>query len=100
MIEAPDDEGTDFVAAMKRQFRQAPAGSSTKERLKAERRAGRTPKQRVRRAKKPHAVNFRASDETFALVVGLMAKLEADKTAVLERAIAHLAKDEGIKIGD
>jgi len=100
MTEAHDEEGTDFVAAMKRHFVQAPASSSTKERLKAERRAGRTPKQRVKRAKKPHALNFRASDETFALVVGLMAKLDADKTTVLERAIAHLAKSEGVKIGD
>jgi hypothetical protein len=98
MTEAKE-EGADFVGAMRKHLAQDPQSISTKERLKAERRAGRTPKQRVKRAKKPHALNFRASDETFALVVALMGKLGADKTTVLEHAIAALAKQEGVKVG-
>lgn len=94
-----DEEGMDFEAAMREQLAQ-PVMQSTKERLKAERKAGRTPKQRAKRAKKPHPVNFRASAETFDLIVTLMAKLGADKTAVLERGIACLAKAEGIKARD
>lgn len=94
-----DEEGLDFAVEMQKQFSQAPQGSTTDARLKAERRAGMTPKQRAKRAKKPHALNFRASDETFKLVTALMAKLGADKTNVLERAVAALAKKEGVKIG-
>jgi hypothetical protein len=99
MMENPE-EGSDFAAAMRRHLTPPKETGNTKERLKAERRAGRTPKQRAKRAKKPHAVNFRTGNETFAQIVGLMAKLGADKTTVMELAVAALAKAEGVKIGD
>ena len=98
MVDA-DDEGFDFAAAMQAQFTQTgPLASSTEARLKAERRAGMTPKQRAKRAKKPASLNFRTTDEIKAMVEAMVKKFGTDKTDVLERAVLKLAKSEGVTL--
>lgn len=69
----------------------------TQERLKAERRAGLTPKQRGKKSKAKTQLNTRASDETHELIAKLIAHLTCTKTDVVERAIAKLAELEGVK---
>lgn len=99
MNDTPDLEGLELDAAMRRQFERDSRGG-TQERLRAERRAGRTPKQRVKRAKKPHALSYRYGDHEATLLAALGAKLAVDRTTVLDLAIAALAAREGVKIDD
>ena len=64
------------------------------ERIKAERRAGRTAKQRerARKAAPKKQVNFSATDETRALIKALAARLDTDDTDVITRAIHAYAE--------
>jgi hypothetical protein len=62
------------------------------ERLKAERRAGRTAKQRERtRAVPKKQLNIRATAETKALIDRLCQRLGQSQTDVIELAVAELA---------
>lgn len=87
-----EDEGTNIAAFMSAFIGAGfanPAG--TKARLKAERRAGLTPKQRQRMSEPKKQVNFRASQETRARLARLAAHLDVSTTAVLLMAIEKLA---------
>jgi hypothetical protein len=64
----------------------------TRARLKAERRAGLSPKQRTKRGAPKKQVNFRADDATRALIGRLSAHRKLDKTAILLLAINTLAE--------
>lgn len=91
-----DEEGQDsqdFERAFGKAFGDV---ANTQQRLKAERRAGMTSKQRSKRAKKPATVNFRCSDETRGQVEALAKKFDSNFTEVMERAIALLAQAEKI----
>jgi hypothetical protein len=86
---AETEEGMDLVSAFKGRF-----GSieGTRERLKAERRAGLTPKQRAKKAPPKKQVNFRATAETRALIRALAEHLDVSATDVIERALHALAE--------
>ena len=88
-----DEEGQDFTRVFGQMFGDM---AGTERRLKAERRAGMTSKQRAKRAKKTATVNFRCSDEERATVEALAAKLKCNFTGVMQRAIADLAKNVGV----
>ena len=61
-------------------------------RVKAERRAGRTAKQRERTRRLPKKqINFRATEQTHGLIERLCQHLEASQTDVIELAVAELA---------
>jgi hypothetical protein len=87
------EEGTDFLSGFKGKF-----GSieSTQQRLKAERRAGLTPKQRAKKAPPKKQVNFRATAETRALIKTMSAHLDTDDTDVITRAIHAFADSLGL----
>jgi hypothetical protein len=93
-----DDEGLDFAAAMRQHFAGEPQAAITEARLRAERRAGMTSKQRAKRAKKTSSLNFRCSEEVRALAKAMAARLDCDLTDVMERAVIQLAKTEGVKL--
>jgi hypothetical protein len=84
-----DLEGMDFVSAFRDKFA---APERMQVRLQAERRAGRTPKQRARKAIRDEQVNFRASKETRALIGALAEHLDVSMADVMERALQELAK--------
>jgi hypothetical protein len=88
-----DEEGQDFVLAFGQAFGNV---ANTDRRVKAERRAGMTSKQRARRAKKAATINFRCSDATRKIVEDLAAKFGSNFTDVMERAVAMLATSERI----
>ena len=83
------EEGFNFKSVFKGTF-----GSieGTQERLKAERRAGLTPKQRAKKAPPKKQVNFRATAETRALIKALAEHLDVNVTDVMERAVHGLAE--------
>lgn len=85
-----DDEGLDFAAAFAGAF-----GSldQTQSRLKAERRAGLTPRQRARKAVRVVQVNFRAAPETKALAERLAAHLDCSVADIMEQALHALAAE-------
>lgn len=91
-----DEEGLDFT----RIFEEEAFGSrkATAQRLRAERRAGRTSKERMRRAKKTSSLNFRCSDETRNLAEALRKKHRCRLSEVLERAILALAEADGVEL--
>ena len=88
-----DEEGQDFVQAFGQVFGDM---ANTERRLKAERRAGMTSKQRAKRAKKSATVNFRCHDATRKMVETLAGKFGSNFTDVMERAVVSLARSEGI----
>lgn len=88
-----DLEGQDFVRAFSQAFG---ATANTDMRLKAERRAGMSSKQRARRAKKAATLNFRCSDQVRSQVEQLATKLDTNFTGVLEVAVVRLARSEGV----
>jgi hypothetical protein len=92
MIEEEDDRS--WESAFQDKFK---GRDGLEQRLKDERRAGRTAKQRA--AKKPpkKQLNVRATDETHALLNKLADHLNCTVTDVIERAIAQLAQSEGLK---
>lgn len=69
---------------------------ATQARLEAERRAGRTPKQRARKATRTIQMNFRAEPALKALADGLAAKLDCSVASVIDRAVRELAEREGV----
>lgn len=98
-----DDEGADFLSAFKGAFGKS-AGDAKKHletRLKAERRAGRTPKERSRGGKglsRPVQINFRASKDTQALLKALADKLECSVADVIEQAALAMAKTHKVGV--
>jgi len=88
-----DEEGIDFSSVFRGRFVSA---EHTELRLKAERRAGMTPGQRAKRAKKTESLNFRCSPEVRALADTLAEKLECGLSDVLERALLDLAAKEKV----
>jgi hypothetical protein len=85
-----DDEGMAFADVFRGMF--APA-EHTQARLKAERRAGLTPKQRANRSvAKDKQINFRATSETKALVKALGEHLGKRPSDVLLQALETLAQ--------
>lgn len=92
-----DDEGADFLSAFKGAFGRATPETKKHlgERLKAERRAGRTPKERSRGGKglaRPVQINFRASKETQATLKALADSLDCSIADVIEQAVFGMAK--------
>ena len=85
---AETEEGMDFLADLKGGFGLI---ERTRARLKAERRAGLTPKQRAKKGPPKKQVNFRATAETRALIKAMSAHLDTDDTDVITRAIHALA---------
>lgn len=86
-----DEEGMDFEGI----FRDRVASvTRTEERLRAERRAGMTSRQRAKRAKKTETLNCRCTHEVRAMADALAEKLECGLSDVLERAILDLARKE------
>jgi len=93
------EEGTSFETAFVSTF-----GSRTnvEARLKAERRAGLTPKQRsARKTADPRSVqvNVRATVRTKALLDALADKLNCSAGDVFEKALQALAKANGVAGG-
>jgi predicted DNA-binding protein len=87
------EEGTDYRQLFKSEFAKNRAG--TDKRLKAERIASMTVKQRqARAARKPpkKQVNFRATEETRQLINALAKHLDKSVTDVIEMAVETLAK--------
>ena len=83
------DEGMDFKAVFNSQFG---SRTRTEERLKAERRAAMTPKQRARKATRTEQVNFRCTPETRAQLERLAKALDQSMAEVITTAIARLAE--------
>jgi hypothetical protein len=86
---AETEEGMDFLGAFKERFA---SRENTQARVKAERRAGMTPKQRERIKGPPkQQVNFRATAETKALIEKVAERLDKSITDVIELAVRDLA---------
>jgi len=86
---AETEEGMDFLGAFKERFA---ARENTQARVKAERRAGMTPKQRERMKGPPkQQINFRATAETKALIEKMAERLDKSITDVIELAVRDLA---------
>ena len=88
-------EGTDFEAIFGRIAKTTGKTYANREdrdkRLRSERRAGLTAKQRERMAVPKKLVNFRASEETRTLLKKLAQHFGEDQTAVILRSIDQLA---------
>ena len=88
-------EGTDFEAIFGRLTKTTGKTYANREdrdkRLRSERKAGRTAKQRERMVVPKKLVNFRASEETRTLLKQLAQHFDEDQTAVILRAIDQLA---------
>ena len=91
MVDEEDDGSWDTAFIDKFQSRQG-----VEDRLKAERRAGRTAKQRARKPPKKQ-LNVRATEQTHALITRLTAHFGSTATDVIELAVARLAELEGVK---
>jgi hypothetical protein len=86
---ADTEEGMDFLGAFKDRFA---ARENTQARVKAERRAGMTPKQRERIKGPPkQQINFRATAETKALIEQIAERLDKTITEVMELTVKELA---------
>lgn len=86
-----EEEGTEYAGIFVNRFGQN--RTNTEIRMKNERIAGMTPKQRQARAKKPpkKQINIRASDETRELIYALAAHLGKSVTDTVELAIRAYA---------
>lgn len=86
------EEGTDFASLFKNTFGQNRA--NTEQRMKSERVAGMTAKQRASRPKKPpkKQMNIRVSEETRALVYALAEHMNQSVTDTFEMAIEAFAE--------
>jgi hypothetical protein len=90
MGDVTEDEDVDFAGAIKGRFQSR--GERTEARLQAERRAGRTPKQRASKRGPPKTqINIRITAEAKAALDALVAQLESTQTDVMEMAIKELA---------
>jgi hypothetical protein len=92
MVES--DEGMDFEAQFLKDMGTDgfAAPERTQQRLKAERKAGLTPKQRAKKTAPKKQINFRATAETKALIEKLAAHLDASVTDVIALAVEAFAK--------
>jgi hypothetical protein len=86
-----EEEGMDFVSAFKGTFA---SHQAIEQRLKAERRAGLTPKQRAKKGPPKKQINFRATAETKALIEALGEHLGKSVTDVIALAVEELAKSK------
>jgi hypothetical protein len=86
-----DEEGMDFVSAFRDTFASPRA---TELRLKAERRAGLTPKQRAKKAPPKKQINFHATAETKTLIEALGEHLGKSVSDVIALAVEELAKSK------
>lgn len=91
MTELDDIDAVDFDAIFKRSGKVFASREERDRRLSAERRAGFTPKQRQRMAVPKKIVNFRATEETRALIKRLEKHFGEGQTSIMLRAIEHLA---------
>jgi hypothetical protein len=87
------EEGMDFESVFADRFKNR---DRTNERLKAERVAGLTQKQRQMRKPPKQQINFRATAETKALIEALGEHLGKSVTDVIALAVEELAK---LKLG-
>jgi hypothetical protein len=94
-----DEEGTSFESAFGALFG---TRTNTQARLKAERRAGLTPKQRDRKKIKGRdvQVNVRATKAVKELLDTLAERLGGSAADQFEKAIISYAKANGIEAGD
>ena len=89
------EEGLDFLGAFQDKFALI---ENTTKRLKTERRAGLTPKQRQRCGPPKKQINFRATERTRSLLAALSAHLtkaegrDVGQGDVIERALPLLAR--------
>ena len=94
-LDGSDSEGLDFDAIFgnlqKKTGKDYASRDDRDKRLKAERRAGLSPKQREHMSEPRKLVNFRATESTRALLDQLMKHFKEDRTAVIHRAIDGLA---------
>lgn len=93
--EQKQEDGDEFEALFMQHKATQPLISPerTRNRLSAERRAARTPKQRENLSEPRKMVNFRATSETRALIVHLAKHLTGgDRTALMHLALHELAK--------
>jgi len=90
-----DDEGMSFETAFTGLFG---ANTNVEARLKAERRAGLTPKQRARKATRTVQVNVRATPALKALLDAIADKLDCSAADVFEKAIQDYAKSQGVNV--
>ena len=87
MADLEEDEGS-WETLFKDKFK---SKDGTEKRLAAERRAGRTAKQRERRGPPKTQINFRATAETKAVIDALANHLGKSATDVLVQAVEELA---------
>jgi hypothetical protein len=90
------EEGADFEGQFHKLFATGNFASSeeTEQRLKRERKAGQTPKQRRKKSVPKKQINFRATAETEALIKKLAGHLDKSVTDVIALAVEALAKSE------
>jgi hypothetical protein len=93
MIEKEEDDGS-WESAFQDRFK---GRAGLEQRLKDERKAGRTPKQRAPKKPRKKQLNIRATEETHALLNKLADHLKSTATDIIERAITQLAQAEGLK---
>ena len=90
-----DEEGMDFEAAFLRSVGPVAdfgKNTDTEKRLKAERKAGQTAKQRGKKTVPKMQINFRATAETKAQLAALSKLLDLSVTDVVGMAIAEFTK--------
>jgi hypothetical protein len=98
------EEGMDFEGQFRKLFgSQGLAGfaapEQTQARLKAERRAGLTPKQRAKKSVPKKQINFRATAKTKELIDALAAHLDKSVTDVIALAVESLAQSKLPDVG-
>lgn len=89
-----DDEGQDFASFFGGSY--GHSEQRTEDRIKEERRAGRTPAQRARRARKTTQINFRTTEKIKALAQALADDMGVNVAGAVERAILDLAEKRDI----
>lgn len=92
-----DPEGIDFEAEFLKHFPSSQGNQygdpkKTRERLKEEKKAGRSPAQRARKVTRDKQINFRASKETSDLLNELATLKDCSQADVIEAALPLLAK--------
>ena len=93
MSDTENDDGMDFEQLFMRHAQPLLSKERTQNRLTAERRAARTPKQREHLNEPRKMVNFRATEATRALMQHLANHFTGgDRTALIHHALHELAK--------
>lgn len=88
MADQEDDDEADWTGMFKNRFK---SRDGVDQRLQAERKAGRTEKQRARKGPAKTQINFRATAATKAQIDALVAHLEKNATDVIALAIQAFA---------